>query len=44
MPLHEEHKKRRGRNWAIAGFLFVMVALFYAASFVKVQESLNAGG
>ena len=44
MPLHEEHKKRRARNWAIAIFLFAMVILFYVASMVKVGESINGAG
>lgn len=36
MPLHEEHKKRRVRNWTIAGLLFVLVILFYLASISKM--------
>lgn len=41
MPLSEEHKKRRGRNWAVAGFLFAMVVLFYLATIVKIQEEVG---
>lgn len=44
MPLSEEHKKRRGRNWAIAGFLFFMVVLFFLATMVKVKEGAGVAG
>ena len=39
MPLSDEHKKKRGRNWAVAGVLFFMVILFYWASIEKMQET-----
>ncbi len=35
MPLHEEHKKRAGRNYALAGVLLGMVALFFVVTLVK---------
>lgn len=36
MPLHEEHKKRAGRNYALAGILLALVALFFVVTLVKV--------
>lgn len=39
MPLSEEHKKRRARNWAIAGVLFFLVILFYWAAIEKMRET-----
>jgi hypothetical protein len=39
MPMSEEHKKKRGRNWAVAGVLVFMVILFYGASIEKMRET-----
>ena len=36
MPIGEEHKKRRGRNFALAGFLLFLVVLFFAVTLVKM--------
>jgi hypothetical protein len=36
MPITEEHKKRRGRNFALAGFLLFLVVLFFAVTLVKL--------
>lgn len=36
MPLHEEHKKRAGRNYALAGILLAMIALFFVVTLVKL--------
>jgi hypothetical protein len=36
MPLHEEHKKRAGRNYVLAGILLGMVALFFMVTLVKL--------
>jgi hypothetical protein len=36
MPITEEHKKRRGRNFALAGFLLFLVVLFFAVTLVKM--------
>ena len=44
MPLHEEHKKRRIRNWTIAGLLVVMVVLFYLATIAKLAGGANIWG
>ena len=37
MPLHEEHKKRAGRNYTLAGILFAMVILFFVVTLVKLN-------
>ena len=37
MPLSGMHKKRRGRNFAIAGALLFMVALVFLVTIVKLQ-------
>jgi len=37
MPLHDEHKKRAGRNYALAGVLFAMVFLFFLVTLVKLN-------
>lgn len=36
MPLHEEHKKRAGRNYALAGVLGFMVILFFFVTLAKL--------
>lgn len=42
MPLSEEHKKRRARNWAIAAVLLALVVLFYLASIAKMAGAGDA--
>ncbi len=37
MPLHEEHKKRAGRNYALAGILLALVVLFFVATLAKLS-------
>jgi len=37
MPLHEEHKKRAGRNYALAGILLALVTLFFVITLVKMN-------
>ncbi len=37
MPISEEHRKRRGRNLAMAGALFALVVLFFVITVVKFQ-------
>ena len=37
MPITEEHKRRRGRNYALAGVLVALVALFFVITIVKFQ-------
>jgi hypothetical protein len=36
MPLHEEHKKRKGRNYILAAILGGMVFLFFMVTLVKL--------
>jgi len=36
MPLHDEHKKRASRNYALAGILLGMCALFFVVTLVKL--------
>ena len=37
MPLHEEHKKRAGRNYALGGILLALVVLFFVVTLVKMS-------
>ncbi len=37
MPLSDEHRRKRGRNYALAGVLLFLVALFFVVSIVKMQ-------
>ena len=37
MPLHEEHKKRAGRNYAMAGILLALVILFFVVTHAKLN-------
>lgn len=39
MPLHEEHKKRRGRNWAMFFVLVGLVALFFWLTMSKMTAA-----
>ncbi len=36
MPLHKEHKKRAGRNFALAAILGGLVLLFFIITLVKL--------
>lgn len=36
MPLSEEHRRKRGRNFALAGVLLFLVVLFFVVSLVKM--------
>lgn len=36
MPLSEEHKKRRGRNFALAGVLLALIVLFFFITLAKM--------
>jgi len=36
MAIGEHHKRRRGRNFALAGVLLGLVVLFYAITIVKM--------
>jgi hypothetical protein len=36
MPLHDEHKKRAGRNYALAAILGGLVLLFFIITLVKL--------
>lgn len=37
MPLHEEHKRKAGRNYALAGILIGMVVLFFLITLTKLD-------
>ncbi len=37
MPLHDEHKKRAGRNYALAAILGGLVLLFFIITLVKLE-------
>ena len=37
MPITEQHKRRRGRNVALAGALAALVVLFFLITLVKLQ-------
>lgn len=37
MPLHEEHKRKAGRNYALAGILIGMVVLFFLITLAKLD-------
>jgi hypothetical protein len=37
MPITELHKRRRGRNIALAGALALLVALFFVITLVKLE-------
>ena len=37
MPITEQHKRRRGRNFALAGALGLLVVLFFVITLVKMQ-------
>ncbi len=36
MPITEQHRRRRGRNLALAGVLIALVVLFFAVTLVKL--------
>jgi len=36
VPLHNEHKRRRARNIALAVALFALVVLFYSITIVRM--------
>lgn len=36
MPVTEEHRRRRGRNLALAGVLLALVVLFFILTLVKM--------
>ena len=43
-PLTEaEVRARRGRNWAIAGAVFVFICLVYATTYIRFQDAVKAG-
>ena len=37
MPLHDEHRRKRGRNYALAAVLLFLVVLFFVVSIVKMK-------
>ncbi|MEQ9638486.1 MAG: hypothetical protein RIM84_00550 [Alphaproteobacteria bacterium] len=36
MPLSDRHRQKRGRNFALAGVLVLLVVLFFVVSIVKM--------
>ena len=36
MPLHDDHKRRRARNYALGGVLLALVILFYLITIAKM--------
>jgi hypothetical protein len=40
MGLSEEHKKKRARNYALAGVLLALVVIFFLVSIVKMKGSV----
>lgn len=43
MPLSDQHKKKRGRNVALALALGAMVALFFTVTLVKIGGNIIQG-
>ncbi len=43
MPLHDEHRRRRGRNIALGIALGALVVLFYLITMVKMSGQGGAG-
>ena len=41
MPLHPEHKRRRGRNYAMAAILLMLVALFFVVTIAKISNNIE---
>ncbi len=41
MPLHEEHRRKRGRNFALAGAILFLVVLFFLVSIVKMKGGMG---
>lgn len=37
MPLGDQHKKRRGRNYALAAVLLALVVLFFLITIAKIK-------
>ena len=37
MPFGEEHKKKRARNYVLAGVLFALVIIFFVVTIVKLK-------
>lgn len=41
MPKHDEHKRRRARNIALAVALFALVVLFYSITIVRMGGGVS---
>jgi hypothetical protein len=37
MPQSDMHRQRRGRNYALGGFLLVLVIIFFVVTLVKMK-------
>ena len=44
MPLSEQHRRRRGRNFALAGFLAALVILLFFITLAKLGRRLVMAG
>ena len=38
MPLSDQHRRRRGRNFALAASLVALIIIIFMVSLVKLQE------
>lgn len=43
MAITDLHKRRRGRNFVLAGVLFGMVVLFFAITIARMGAHVSAG-
>jgi hypothetical protein len=39
MPITEEHRRRRGRNYALGGVLLGLAVLFFAITIVQMGDT-----
>ena len=39
MPITEEHRRRRGRNYALGGALLVLVIVFFALTLTRLGDT-----
>jgi len=42
VPLHPEHKRRRGRNYALAGVLILLVILTFANTYYIIKGNVES--
>ncbi len=39
MPISEEHRRRRGRNYALGGALLALAVLFFALTLTRLGDA-----